>query len=107
MPRVEEVLEAMGTAKLFTTLDLKKGYYQVLVEPEHQTKTTFITEFGKYQFRVMPFGLRNAPATFQRLMDLVLKDTTNFAKCYMVTEKFTGLSSQLALRELQGESCCL
>ena len=64
MPRVEEVLEAMGAAKLFTTLDLKKGYYQVLVEPEHQTKTTFITEFGKYQFRVMPFGLRNAPATF-------------------------------------------
>ena len=83
MPQVEEVLEAMGTAKLFTTLDLKKGYYQVLVEPENQTKTTFIMEFGKYQFSVMQFGLRNALATFQRVMDLVLKDTTNFAKCYI------------------------
>ena len=126
MPRVEAVLEAMGTAKLFTTLDLKKGYYQVLVEPEHQTKTTFITEFGKYQFRVMPFGLRNAPATFQRLMDLVLKDTTNFAKCYIddisvysqawtqhidhIREVFTslqtaGLTLQLSKCKLGAQSC--
>ena len=72
-----------GHGQTFHALDLKKGYYQVLVEPEYQTKTTFITEFGKYQFRVMPFRLSNAPTTFQRLMDFMLKDTTNIAKCYI------------------------
>ena len=72
-----------GHGQTFHNPRPKKGYYQVLVEPEHQTNSTFITEFGKYQFRDMPVGLRNAPATFQQLMDLVLKDTTNFAKCYI------------------------
>ena len=65
MPRIEILIEKMGSAKIFFTLDLKKGYYQVSVYPQHREKTAFVTEYGKYQFKVMPFVLKNAPATFQ------------------------------------------
>ena len=83
MPRIEVLLELMGHACLFTTLDLRKGYYQVPVDPAHRTKTAFVTQFGKFQFTVMPFGLKNAPATFQRLMDTILHNATEFAVWYI------------------------
>ena len=82
-PRIEDIVESMASSSFFSTLDLAKGYYQVLVDPESQDKTTFVSEFGKYKFRVMSFGLKNAPATFQRLMDVILKDTTNFCRWYI------------------------
>lgn len=63
MPQVEALLEQMGSAHFFSTLDLRKGYYQVPVDPCHVHKTAFVTKFGKFQFKVTPFGLRNAPAT--------------------------------------------
>ena len=83
MPRMEVVREKMGRAKIFTTVDLRKGYYQVPLNDRDKEKTSFITEFGKYQFKVMPFGMKNTPATFQHLMDTVLDDTHEFARCYL------------------------
>ena len=83
MPRIEILLEKMGSAKKISTLDLKKGYYKVPVYPQHREKTAFVTESGKYQFKVMPFGLKNAPATFQRLMDIILQDTMDYASWYI------------------------
>ena len=80
MPRIEVLLEIISVAQIFTTLDLKKGYYQVPVTAKHRQKNAFITEWGTFEFTVMPFGLRNAPTTFQRLMDLVLEDTREFAR---------------------------
>ena len=72
LPRVDDTLDTLVGSKLFTTLDLASGYWQVEVAPEDQPKTAFTTPEGLYQFKVMPFGLCNAPATFQCLMDRVL-----------------------------------
>ena len=69
MPTLEEILERVGSCGVLTKLDLSKGYYQVKVARGISGKTAFISPFGKFEFFRMPFGLRNAPAVFQRLMD--------------------------------------
>ena len=72
LPRIDDTLDSLGNSKWFSTLDLTSGYWQVEVNPEDRCKTAFCTSEGLFEFQVMPFGLCNAPATFQRLMDLVL-----------------------------------
>ena len=72
LPRVDDTLDTLVGSKYFSTFDLASGYWQVEVAGEDQPKTAFSTPEGLFQFRVMPFGLCNAPATFQRLMDRVL-----------------------------------
>ena len=72
LPRIDETLDTLAGSVWFTTLDLISGYWQVEVKPEDREKTAFCTKDGLFEFKVMPFGLCNAPATFQRLMDLVL-----------------------------------
>ena len=72
LPRVDDLLDSLEGAQWFSTLDLASGYWQVEVDPQHREKTAFNTGQGLYEFRVMPFGLCNAPSTFQRLMELVL-----------------------------------
>ena len=83
MPRVEEVLESVGSATIFSTLDLCKGYWQVPMEEKSREKTAFTTPFGLFEFNVMPFGLHNAPATFQRMMNEALQECQDFAKAYI------------------------
>ena len=72
LPRVDETLDSLGGAQYFATLDLASGYWQVESDPSDRPKTAFSTPHGHFEFTVMPFGLRNAPATFQRLMEYVL-----------------------------------
>ena len=66
-------MDGLAGAQWFSTLDLCSGYWQVEVAPEDRSKTAFYAGFGLYQFVVMPFGLCNAPSTFERLMDLALQ----------------------------------
>uniref|UniRef100_A0ABD2VYJ7 RNA-directed DNA polymerase n=1 Tax=Trichogramma kaykai TaxID=54128 RepID=A0ABD2VYJ7_9HYME len=69
IPRISDALKDLGDAKVFTTLDLKSGYWQIPMDETAKPYTAFTTPTGgSYQFRVMPFGLKGAPGTFQRLM---------------------------------------
>ena len=72
LPRTDACLDAMADASWFSTFDLRSSYHQVWVSPEDRDKTTFICPRGMYRFRTMPFGLCNAGATFQRLMDILM-----------------------------------
>ena len=83
MPRVEDMLERLGQAQYLSTLDLAKGYYQVPVATVDRDKIAFISLYGKYGFRTMPFGLKGAPCTFQRLMDGVLDGLQTFISAYL------------------------
>ena len=74
LPRIEESLDALGGARYFSTLDLASGYNQVAVAEQDRAKTAFCTPFGLYEFNRMPFGLCNAPGTFQRLMEHIFGD---------------------------------
>lgn len=72
LPRINTTLNTLSGSMWFSTLDLLRGYWQVEVEETDKEKMAFCTTEGLFQFKVMPFGLCNAPATFQPLMDLAL-----------------------------------
>ena len=74
LPRIDESLEAMSGACLFSSLDLAHGYFQVTMHPESVTKTAFRVPWGLYEFTRMPQGLMNSPSTFQRIMEMIFGD---------------------------------
>ena len=83
MPRVDDLINRVGGAPFITTLDLTKRYWQVSVAKDDQEKTAFTTPFGLFHFTRMPFGLRGAPATFQRIVDQILNDLQDYAGAYL------------------------
>lgn len=74
LPRIEESLASLKKSRVFSTLDLAHGYWQVGVHPADKEKTAFVTPMGLYEFNRMPMGLCNAPGTFQRLVESCLGD---------------------------------
>ena len=83
MPLVDELIDRLGMARFITTLDLTKGYWQVPLSPASKEKTAFATSEGLFQYTKLPFGLHGAPATFQRLMDRVLRPHKKYAAAYL------------------------
>lgn len=73
IPNISDILDKLGKANYFSTLDLASGFHQIEIHPEDVPKTAFTVEHGHYEFVRMPFGLKNAPSTFQRVMDNVLQ----------------------------------
>ena len=73
MPRVEDILAKLGNAKCFTTFDIRSGYHHIALDEEAIKKTAFVTPLGKYEYLKVPFGLAQAPAYFQNLMNKVLQ----------------------------------
>ena len=74
LPFIDTVLDNVAGQQLYSFLDGFSGYNQVSIHPDDQSKTTFVTEWGTYACRVMPFGLCNAPATFQRVVTQAFRD---------------------------------
>jgi len=79
LPRVEDALDHLGGAKYFCILDLISGFYQIEVDSKDREKTAFVTPEGLYEFKRMPMGLCNSPATFQRLMDTIFRSLSWWA----------------------------
>jgi len=87
MPTLEEIFNVMGHARVFSTLDIRTGYHQLSIREEDKAKITFwgVNSHGKdclYQWKFLPFGLKNAPVEFQRVMDRILAGL-DFVRCYI------------------------
>jgi transposase InsO family protein len=103
LPRIEDNLDALSGSRWFTTLDLLSGFWQVEMAPDDKPKTAFsVGRGGLYQFKRMPFGLCNAPATFQRLMEKVLSGLQwEYAVLYIDDIVVFGPTVQVQLDRLE------
>ena len=95
LPRIDDTIDQLGGAKFFSTLDLQSGYWQVPMSEESRPKTAFTIPVGLFHFTRMPFGLINAPATFQRLMNTVLQGL-NFEICLIYLDDVIVFSHSFA-----------
>ena len=82
MPRVEDIFAKLGKAMFYTTLDLGSGYHHIALDKDSIKETAFVVPFGKYEYLKVAFGLAQAPAYFQNLMNKVLNGL-NFRLAYL------------------------
>jgi hypothetical protein len=97
IPVISEILDALGNSKYFSTIDCANGFLQVPVKLEDQAKTAFSTREGHFQYTRMPFGLKGAPATFQRLMTTILSGLQGI-KCLVYLDDVVVYGEDLKIR---------
>ncbi|KAJ4790953.1 polyprotein [Rhynchospora pubera] len=83
LPGINTILKKVGNSRIYSKFDLKSGFHQVAMDPESVEWTAFVVPNGLYEWLVMPFGLKNAPAIFQRKMDDCFRGTKNFIAIYI------------------------
>lgn len=84
LPRIDECLERLSGAKYFSQLDLTSGYHQIRIREEDVPKTAFVTRYGSFEWKVLPFGLSNSPSVFQKMMNTVLSGFVDkFVQLYL------------------------
>ena len=103
LPRINDLLDSLGGAKYFSVLDMKSGYHQVGIEPSHKPRTAFtVGPLGFYEYNRLPFGLSNAPATYQRMMEEVLYDLNHkVCQIYLDDVIITGNTFEEHLERLE------
>ncbi|UYV77965.1 K02A2.6-like [Cordylochernes scorpioides] len=102
LPRIDDALDRLAGSSYFYTMDLRSGYWQIEVDEKDREKTAFIIPDGLYEFQVMPFGLCNAPATFERVIDSVLGSLKwNMCLCYLDDIVVYASTFEEHLRRLQ------
>lgn len=94
LPNITDLLDKLGRCQYFTTLDLASGFHQIEMDENDIAKTAFTSENGHYEYLRMPFGLKNAPATFQRIMDNILRGIQN-EKCLVYLDDIIIFSTSL------------
>lgn len=94
LPNIEDILDQLGHSKYFTTLDLASGFHQIPMKKCDQMKTAFTTPLGHYEYTRMPFGLKNAPATFQRLRNSILTGLQGI-ECFLYLDDIVVYASSL------------
>lgn len=112
IPTIDGILYSLNGSKVFSTLDLKSGFWQAALRPEDQCKTAFACEEGVFEFKTLPFGLRNASQNFQNLVDVVLKplkqnDTRQYFYPYIDDIVIHSTDVQTHFQDLKNVLGCL
>lgn len=94
LPNIEYILDQLGQSSYFTTLDLASGFHQIQMKDEDAPKTAFSTPFDHCEYTRMPFGFKNAPSTFQRLMNNVLTGLQGM-QCFMYMDDIVIYASSI------------
>lgn len=94
IPQITEILDQLGKSQYITTLDLASGFHQIIVSPEDSSKTGFSVQQGQFQFTRMPLWLKNAPSTFQKLMNTCLSGLQG-SRCFVYLDDIVVYSPDL------------
>ncbi|GFU98241.1 hypothetical protein TNCV_672551 [Trichonephila clavipes] len=107
LPRIDDTLDCLKGAKFFSSMDFRSGYWQIEIDEADREKTAFITPEGLYEFKVMPFGLCNAPATFEKMMDAILSGDglkLNSKKCLFAVQEVKILGHLVSSKGVRPDS---